>query len=196
MNDSVKIAVDALQAKIRELLEDRDATRRKVLEEAYRNVQIERDIAGCVAGARALGFEIDDPNSVSSPMPKQNFIQQFKGLCMQVANLYPQLKAEFNIEDDGVDAPGIDDSQPEMPRIADIIFERLQVAGEEGAKAADIRRYIYRTYSTDIHEKTVGMTLNRMQAAGRVRRDGRTWFLASLPALATAEAPKSNDGRT
>jgi hypothetical protein len=26
-------------------------------------------------------------------------------------------------------------------------------------------------------EKTVGMTLNRMQAAGAVRRDGRSWFL-------------------
>lgn len=59
MTDCTKMAVDALQARARELIEDRDDTRRRLLEDAYRDAQTERDLAGCVAGARALGHEID-----------------------------------------------------------------------------------------------------------------------------------------
>jgi hypothetical protein len=181
MTDSTKIAIDALQSKARELIEDRDETRRRLLEEAARNVQFERDIAGCVAGARALGKEIDVSSPVAVPAQKQVYVQQFQQWCVNIANLYQHLKSDFGVEDEGAEGSDlVDDSRPEMPRIADIILERLKAAGEEGAKAADIRRYIRRTHKADIHEKTVGMTLNRMQAAGQVRRDGRTWFIVEL----------------
>jgi len=191
MTDSTKIAIEALQAKARELAEDRAAVRRRLLEEAFQHIIIERDIAGCVAGARALGQEIDVPVLFVIPTQKQPLFNQFHSYAVNMGNLFGSLKTEFGIEDDDADGAAVDDSRPEMPRIADIILERLEVAGQEGTKAADIRHHILRTYKSDIHEKTVGMTLNRMQAAGQVRRDGRTWFIAPVGTQAATETPKS-----
>ena len=185
MTDSIKVAIEALQTRARELIEDRDDIRRRLLEDAYRDIQAERDLAGCVAGARALGHEIDISGGTSIPSNKQQFLQQFLAGRNQMSNVYPHLKAEFGVQDDSVDESTPDDSRPEMPRIADVILDRLKAAGEEGSKAADIRRYILRTYASDIHEKTVGMTLNRMQTAGQVRRDGRLWFLTQATNIAT-----------
>jgi len=176
MTDTTSVAIDALQLRAKELIEERDEQRRKLLEAAYRDWIIERDLQGCAAGARALGAEIDVSGGVSVPPAKQGVLNQFIANRSQIGSLYPQLRVEFGIEDDNAD-DSVDDSRPDMPRVADIILDQLQAAGEEGAKAADIRRFIFRTYKSDIHEKTVGMTLNRMQAAGQVRRDGRSWFL-------------------
>jgi hypothetical protein len=176
MTDITKVAIAALQAKARELIVDRDDARRKLLEEAYNDLIIERDLSGCISGARALGAEIDVSGGVVIPPAKTMALTQFVQFRSQMAGLYAQLRAEFGIEDDNPD-DAVDDSRPDMPRVADIILERLQVAGDEGAKAADIKRFILRTYKSDIHVKTVGMTLNRMRVAGQVRRDGHSWFL-------------------
>lgn len=178
MTDTTKVAVDALQERARELIEERDEVRRRLLEDAYRDALIERDLAGCIAGARALEHEIDVSGGAVIPPAKNQFLNMFVAGRNQMSSAYPQLKAEFGIQDDTADTSSADDSRPEMPRIADVILERLKVAGNEGSKAAEIRRYILRTYASDIHEKTVGMTLNRMQTAGQVRRDGRLWYLA------------------
>jgi hypothetical protein len=186
MTDTTKVAVDALQAKAKELIEERDDQRRRLLEAAYRDWVIERDLQGCAAGARALGVEIDIGGGVVVPAAKQAVMNQFIANRSQIGSLYPQLRAEYGIEDDNADGSDtVDDSRPDMPRIADIILDQLQAAGDEGCKAADIRRYIYRTYKSDIHEKTVGMTLNRMQAAGQVRRDARSWFLVQKKEIAS-----------
>lgn len=177
MTDAIKMAVETLAARALELTDDRRATRRRLLEEAHRDLEIDKDIAGCMAGIRALGREPDIPVGFVMPKEKQAAYNQFMALRGQIASLYPALRQEFGIDDDnsGV-SDSVDNSRPEMPRIADIILSRLQAAGEQGAKAADIRRFIFRTYDSDIHEKTVGMTLNRMQAAGTVRREGHVWY--------------------
>jgi len=188
MTDTTNLAVLALQARARELIEDRDDNRHHLLEDAYRDAQIERDLAGCAAGARALGHEIDVSGGIVIPPAKQQFLQQFLNGRNLMSAVYAMLRADFGIDDDGADASATADSRPDMPRIADVILERLKVAGDEGARAADIRRYILRTYASDIHEKTVGMTLNRMQTAGQVRRDGRLWFL--VQAANDADASK------
>jgi hypothetical protein len=185
MSDSTKVAIEALQTRAKELIMERDEQRRRLLEAAYLDWIIERDLNGCVAGARALGSEIDVSGGVSIPAAKQNHINQFVQNRAQLGSLYAVLKQEFGIEDDGEESDAVDDSRPEMPRIADIILERLKAAGEDGCKAADIRRFIFRTYKSDIHEKTVGMTLNRMQAAGQVRREGRSWFLIQTKEVAS-----------
>jgi len=184
MTDTTQLAVDRLQARAKELIEERDDQRRRVLEAAYRDWVIERDLLGCAAGARALGVEIDLSGGVTVPAAKQAALTQFVNFRAQIGALHAQLKVEFGIEDDNAD-DGVDDSRPDMPRIADIILEQLQSAGDEGCKAADIRRFIYRTYKSDIHEKTVGMTLNRMQATGQVRRDGRNWLLVQKKEVAS-----------
>jgi len=193
MADSVKIAIQALQTKARELIQERDETRGMLLEGAYDLAQLMRDIDACVSGARVLGRELDLSGPIVIPPQKQGFANQFYAYCSNLANLYGHLKTEFGIEDEGAEASDVvDDTRPEMPRIADIILERITAAGEDGAKADDIRRFIIRTYKSNIHQKTVGMTLNRMQGAGQVHRDGRMWFLgpAPPPPAAATEAPK------
>jgi hypothetical protein len=67
----------------------------------------------------------------------------------------------------------------EPPIIKDVILERLKEAGEAGAKASSIREFIETTYSVKIHEKTVGMSLYRLQKAEKVRRNGLIWFLST-----------------
>jgi len=68
-------------------------------------------------------------------------------------------------------------TKAEMPRVSDIVLDRLKTAGAKGSKAAPIQDYIETTYGTKIHDKTVGMTLYRLQKDGRVRRRGHTWFI-------------------
>jgi hypothetical protein len=62
------------------------------------------------------------------------------------------------------------------PSIRQIVLDRLEQAGGVGAKAIEIRKYIEATYSEEIHEKTVGMTLYRLLQDELVRRQGHTWF--------------------
>ena len=68
---------------------------------------------------------------------------------------------------------------PEMPRVSDIILDRLKAAGAKGSKAAPIQAYIERTYGTKIYDKTVGMSLYRLsrEEPPKVRREGHTWFI-------------------
>lgn len=67
-------------------------------------------------------------------------------------------------------------SEQAMPRIRDVILERLKSAGSGGTRAAPIRQYIKEKYGRDIHEKTVGMTLYRLASDKLVHRIGITWF--------------------
>jgi hypothetical protein len=68
-----------------------------------------------------------------------------------------------------------------------IVLERLSEAGSEGSKAAAIREFYERSFGKTIHEKTVGMTLYRLQGEGLVRREGHIWF--SVPSKAETENP-------
>jgi hypothetical protein len=63
-----------------------------------------------------------------------------------------------------------------MPRVRDIVLERLKAAGKNGTRAAPIREHIRTTYGKDIHEKTVGMTLYRLANEKLAHRLGITWF--------------------
>lgn len=198
MTDPIRIAVEALQEKATELVEERVAIRRRMLEDAVRDQEIERDINGCFGGAKALGAEIEvfqfQP-SVNQAVSFNNFISGRNA----IAGTYKILKEPFGVEDDAnVEDEGDENgSSPEMPRIADIVLERLRIAGTDGSKAAEIRRHILRTYKADIHEKTVGMTLYRLQKDGKVARDGHTWFLASSEAKNPGAAtPGPNNSQT
>jgi hypothetical protein len=74
--------------------------------------------------------------------------------------------------------------RPVMPRIRDIVLDRLKEAGESGSKAAPIQAFIQATYGQAIHDKTVGMTLYRLQRENLVRREGHIWFYAVQDATA------------
>ena len=74
---------------------------------------------------------------------------------------------------------------PPKPRsLREVILDRLRVAGADGSKTSVLREFCEREHGRIIHEKTVGMTLYRLQKDGVVRRDGHIWFLASQNANA------------
>lgn len=60
--------------------------------------------------------------------------------------------------------------------IRDLVLERLKSAAPRGLKASEIRGYIEALRETQLHEKTVGMTLYRLSLDRLVRREGRIWF--------------------
>jgi hypothetical protein len=74
-----------------------------------------------------------------------------------------------------------------MPRIRDIVIERLKAAEKNGTRAAPIREHIRSTYGKDIHEKTVGMTLYRLANEKLAHRIGITWFFG--PAVPDTQNP-------
>jgi hypothetical protein len=77
------------------------------------------------------------------------------------------------------DAGSDEDGDPKLEAgatIRELVLERLKLAFPEGLKAADIRAHIEALRGTELHEKTVGMTLYRLSLDGAVSRTGRTWF--------------------
>ena len=62
-----------------------------------------------------------------------------------------------------------------IPSLRHIVVERLQAAGDEGTTAADIRAHARACVTVGFHEKTIGMTLNRLAKRGLARREGRVW---------------------
>jgi hypothetical protein len=196
MTDSIHIAIQALQDKSLELRKEKERGRRRLLELALRDQQIDRDVEGCIAGARALGGQVAVPPETPIPEALKGAFQQFlTGRNLIIAS-YKGLRNFFDgdaSQGDDVPLDGILDAEEEMPRIADIIMDRLGVAGQQGAKAAEIRRFILSKYDADIHEKTVGMTLYRLQKDSKVRREGHTWFLASPEAKSPGAANAGDD---
>jgi len=184
MSDAEKAIVDGLTSKVKELTEEREDVRRSLLENALRDAQIERDINGCIAAARAFEQEIELPKNPPVPPNLQGHLNAFVAGRNQIAASAPALKTYFGLTDGDIEPETLsgESAVPEMPRIADIILDRLKVAGKEGSKASEIRRYISRTYKADIHEKTVGMTLYRLKQDETVRNEGHKWFLASTEA--------------
>jgi hypothetical protein len=146
-----------------------DALQAKAKEEAGRQLSI---IKSCRDACVALGYNPEDKESWAPVM----------------RTVYPQARAIFNknrpaeIPPWGPNAPKVETPETktpaaEMPRVSDIILARLAAAGDKGDKAANIRKFIADEYSTEIHEKTVGMTLYRLLKRREVHRQGHTWFI-------------------
>ena len=178
--DETQAAIAALTARAKALRSERIKVGRRLIEDAARDAELERDINGCVAGVKALGGTLSyPPNPALSNSTAQTAYNNFLTSRTGIANQYASLKAVYGIPaDDSVEVDSDpSDIRANMPRIADIVLERLKIAGESGSKAAPIRMYILDTYDVDIHDKTVSMTLNRLQIEGNVRREGHVWYL-------------------
>lgn len=81
------------------------------------------------------------------------------------------------------------------PSLREVVLDQLRQR-PSGAKAADLRDYIERTFGEEIHEKTVGMTLYRLSKESLVRRDGHIWFSAAATAVTEnpgADTPGSDN---
>jgi hypothetical protein len=152
----------------------------KEAQEAIRKnaaAEIERQnaiIGGCRSGCIALGF---------SPEDKEAWAQVVRVVYPAAREIFNRLRPasfpEWRSKPSSEGSPPQNEkpsSAPAMPRVREVILDRLKEAGDKGDKAANIRQFIETTYSTEIHEKTVGMTLYRLLKRNEVRRKGHTWF--------------------
>jgi ribonuclease D len=145
---------------------------------------IEVNLQDCKAAFRQLGHDVDSQESWQGVQAE--YAEDWKLALEEAAKLPPQTP---NVPEPAPESISEMASAPEMPRIADIVIERLKEAGDKGTRAAVIRTYIEAKYSRPIHEKTVGMTLFRLRKKGLVRRDKQTWFIT-----AHDKAAKKNPG--
>ena len=183
MNEDVKLAVGVLEKRIQERLDHRKRVRRRILEDCQEDVQIDKDIAGCIAGIRGLGRDPEGISTAISAASKQNAVNALVAGRNAVNTAYALLKEDYGIIDEPNDDDFANNLRPEMPKIADIILERLKLNDADGSKSAPIRSHILETYDTDIHEKTVGMTLYRLsqEQPPLVHRIGRVWYYGPPP---------------
>jgi hypothetical protein len=63
--------------------------------------------------------------------------------------------------------------------IREVVLAYLKSKAGDGAKASEIRAFIEKLRGSELHEKTVGMTLYRLSVDRDARRVGRTWFFVS-----------------
>lgn len=158
------------------LLAERATNRRHRAELAARDREIDRELADCQAAGRVFGVEVEVPRDEEET---RGFFQAWEepNLTLRLRSLRGRVAA---LQDQMVTATAAAKAvatKAEMPRVSDIVLDRLKEAGDAGSKAAPIQAYIESTYSKKIHDKTVGMTLYRLQQEGRVRRQGHTWFI-------------------
>ncbi len=152
------------------LLRERAELRKQRATLAERDRQIDRELADCVAAARVFGTVLELPDDDESDDP-------FKAVWS--ARVFRDLIHGSDEE--------TKKAKPPMPKIKDIVLDRLKAAVPDGTRAAPIRDYIIETYGEQIHEKTVGMTLYRLAKKGLVHREGITWFFG--PLLADTKNP-------
>lgn len=81
----------------------------------------------------------------------------------------------FGVIEAPIAPPPIPPPAPYRPRVKDRVLEYVELAYPRSAKATEIRQYLA-DQGVVVHEKTVGMTLTRWQAKGRVRCEGWNWF--------------------
>jgi hypothetical protein len=152
------------------LLEERAQILKKQAHLAERDREIDRELAHIQIAGRVFGLTITLPVGQASGIEyivgeAVRPIEESRARAIRRrTRLTPARKAAA--------------TRAGMPRISDIILDRLKAAGfATGSKAAPIQDYIEETYSTQLHDKTVGMTLFRLARDGLVRRDGHTWYI-------------------
>jgi hypothetical protein len=193
-DDAEELAAITLEQKAKALHEAQKKLRRDIVLDCLRDLQMSRDITGCMAGATALGYMIDIPDRARSDQqsPELKAFLTARNALTPLREYFTNLAPLELSEKLSPPAPQ-NSVPPPMPKVADVALERLATAGSKGLKAVEIRAYIAHVYHQEIHEKTVGMTLYRLQKKGKVTHDGHLWFLASKVATNSGAAtPEPN----
>lgn len=185
MTDPVSpAAIAAIVAKRDEILKERAIIRERSAALSMRDRELDRELADCRAAARLFGAKIDFPAEDSSETTRfirntltHSTLRHYYG-GGDATPISPTPKPLNKVEATAVALSAVQEAlNIGMPRVSDIVLDRLKKASEKGSKAAPIQTYIESTYGKKIHDKTVGMTLYRLQKEGLVRRDGHTWFI-------------------
>jgi hypothetical protein len=155
----------------------------KIRDEADKKAkEFDEIIARCRDACRAFGFDRSDKEKWAEAL------KQFGPDARQLFNRsrpahvppWPSPEDAADSKEEGKEhalSSGPGTEAKGRPTIREIALELLTRAGDNGSKAADIRDYIAKTYSDDLHEKSVGMTLYRLLRDGAVRREGHMWFI-------------------
>jgi hypothetical protein len=187
MIDSVSPStIAAIVAKRDEILKERALIREQTAALSMRDRELDRELADCRAAARLFGAKIDFPadDSLEQVRYIRNALAHVAPMRFAgggAATPLPTPSAKKNIAEPDPTKVALAAIQEAlnigMPRVSDIVLDRLKKAGAKGSKASPIQSYIESTYGKKIHDKTVGMTLYRLAKDEMVRRDGHTWFI-------------------
>jgi hypothetical protein len=179
-------AIAAIVAKRDEIVKERLLIRVERDRLSARDRELDRELADCRAAARLFGAKIEFPADDVTLVDgfQRRVIGSFRTLDAAHHTVPPTLHASAAAKTKDPTATALAAIQealnlanPVMPRISDVVLDRLKAAGNKGTKAAPIQSYIENTYGKKIHDKTVGMTLYRLAKDELVRRDGHTWFI-------------------
>jgi hypothetical protein len=207
-----------------ELLRERQEIKRAQTHWAIRERVNDREIAECEAAAKffAVSFEdVPDEAAIAALEERVNQYklraqsnahnsEMFEHYTKRVEVEQAKLRALIAKRDQMASQPRFallpdpeaapppvkapDLAAAKMPRIRDIVLEQLRVAMPDGQKVGPIKKYIETTYSTQLHEKTVGMTLYRLSKDNLVHRKGQIWFYAPQAGqVPTADAENPGD---
>jgi hypothetical protein len=187
-------AIAAILAKRDELLAERARIHDQQEKLSARDREIDRDLADCRAAGRVFGVKVELPVEQKDDGPAWRVM--LPGLASDdqftAVDLFRKARSAAAAEPTKpLKIEGKPAKLP-MPRVRDIVLDRLKAAGQKGSKATPIQAYIESTYSTKIHDKTVGMTLYRLARDGLVRRDGHTWFIVPETVNPGGSAPGSS----
>lgn len=177
-------AIAAIVAKRDEIVKERLHIRAERVRLSARDRELDRELADCQAAARLFGAKIEFPADEGS-FPLSEWARRAQRLLVasqEATNEVVRQPSKEIKDPTEVALAAIQEAlnlsePPEMPRISDVVLDRLKAAGSKGTKAAPIQSYIENTYGKKIHDKTVGMTLYRLAKDELVRRDGHTWFI-------------------
>lgn len=135
-----------------------------------RNAQLDN----LLTTAKAYGVAASGPGwfgPIMDAVGQDEFLEAFRkaGVPLDEPSKVLPPPPEFPKE---TNAPALD---PDAS-VRELVLEMLNRVGPIGARAADIQAHIEQLKRTNLHDKTIGMTLYRLSLAGKVRRDGRIWF--------------------
>lgn len=182
---------------VKQLLDTRDKlvlerleVRQTLLQWMLRDAQLNKKLTDLVAAGRVFDAVIAVPTDLSAYASLEALMKHMSALRAnkewKPGESMPVSKDEPGQKEDRGDA---EISAPET--IRDRVLAYLERAGNQGSKAAPIRKYLFDTYGQETHEKTVGMTLYRLLKDGAVKRTGHTWFFVPL-----VERDKNPGGET
>jgi hypothetical protein len=146
----------------------------KIREEAgSRLAAAEKQRQNCVAAFRIFDFDISQ-DSVFDAI-KERIGENAWNRAIDVARPMEEMQ-----ESNPLPPPTVEENEEptENHSIKDLVLSRLALGAVAGVRASEIRNFVQQSIGKIIHEKTVGMTLYRLQKEGLVRRDGHIWFLA------------------
>ena len=178
------------------LLEERTDIRAQRAKLAQRDREIDRDLADCQAAGRVFGVAVELPKD--EPDGDDNFLRHIRNAQFKIGSadwMPAPLRLQTTAKSITSGAKAVA-TKAEMPRVSDIVLDRLKEAAAKGSKAAPIQAYIENTYGTKIYDKTVGMTLYRLQKDGFVIRRGHTWFIADKAVNPGAVTPGPDNRAT